>query len=308
MADEPFEAQRVDPVSALAAGWRAFTRRYPAMLAAWAPVVAVQVAAGLLLVAYASAIGFPLAEFDAGASTADVGRMMQFLGLGLPLLFASSVATLAGWGLVARIVQRDVDPEAARAPVPWGMLLGLGAALALVYAAGILLLLVGFLVFLHWFLYAPAALVDRRRGVGDALEESRRFAKARRTYGFTALVALLYVGIFVVAALLNALLLAGADAAGAPRELAETVTSPLSTWLLAPLLPALPAAYWALAQRAPGAGEAEPAPEDAGAAAPGAARFRTTKCPQCGTLVPYTATGQPVDVTCPVCGRAGRVL
>lgn len=315
---EPFAPAPVDPASAAAAGWRTFTRHYPSMLAAWAPVALVQGVASLALVAYVAATGFPLEEFRLGGPQPPRDAMMRFLGVALPLLFVSSAASLVGWGLVARAVRRRLLPEAPEARLQWAALVALAAALTLLYAAGLLLVLVGFLVLLHLYAFAPAAQVDRRLGPGEALEASRRFARDRRTHGFTALLVLAGLGLIVASSLLASVLEGAAGAAGLDRVWAGAITGPVASWLVMPLLPALPAAYWCLAQRLPqeGAETAAPASSASGmpqaAASAGAARpaerMRSTKCPQCGTLVPYTPTGRPVDVVCPTCGRAGRVL
>lgn len=314
---------RADPAGAAAEGWRAFTGAYPRMLLAWAPVVATHALAGALLAAYASATGFPLDDLGASTGGLDMGETMRFLGVGVPLFFVASAATLVGWGLVARVVERQLGgtptPRGDVFRAPWPALAALSAALVLIYSAGVMLALVGFLVFLHWFLYAPAALADRRAGVGDALEESRRFARERRAYGFTALVALAWVAVVVVGTALGGAIETGLRALGADASLAEALASPLGAWPLAPLVPALPAAFWWLARReesmrdasAPMAHAPPPEGPHGGDRTEGNGeerRTRSTKCPQCGALVAYKPTGKPVDVTCPVCGRAGRVL
>src|SRR5207245_1488855 len=70
------------------------------------------------------------------------------------------------------------------------------------FFAGALLLLVTFFVFLHWFAYAPAALVETG-SVPRAFEASRDFARERRTYGFTAPIVLVWTALFVIATFLS---------------------------------------------------------------------------------------------------------
>ncbi|HEX2021669.1 MAG TPA: hypothetical protein VHH36_03100, partial [Candidatus Thermoplasmatota archaeon] len=91
-----------------------------------------------------------------------------------------------------------------------------------------------------------------------------------------------------------------ARAAGAGPLAADALATPAVWWLALPILGALPMALYVGAS-------AEAAPRPAPRATP-VERVSRTKCPGCGTLVPYVPTGQPVDVVCPACGRAGRVL
>jgi hypothetical protein len=177
----------------------------------------------------------------------------------------------------------------------------MGALLAVSLPLGLILLVVPFLVFFHWLMYAPAALAEGRT-VAQAVEASRAFARERKTAGFTALVLLVWAAVLLVRFfVLDAVFASGLDAVDVPPSYADATADALAMWVLGPLVPLFPAAYWSLARRAP-----LPAPTPA--AAPHAERARTTKCPQCGALVPYAATGAPVDVTCPECGRRGRVL
>ena len=294
------EAPRADPAGAAAHAFRLFAARWPAFLAAWAPAALVGALAYAAVEAYAASAGLPADPF-----AMTTGERMRWLGIALPLLLVAQVVNLASWCLVAARAMDAERPgaEALRAALRRpGALLALGALLTTAYLVGLMLLVVPFLVFFHWFLHAPAALAQEPgRGVGGALEASRRFARERRTMGFTALVLFVGLGVFVAGVVLHSLAAAALAAAGLDHPLAIAALGPLAAWPLAPLLPLLPASFWLLAARAP-----EAAPVRAGA--PAAERFRTTKCPGCGTLVPYTATGQPVEVACPVCGRSGRVL
>lgn len=275
----------VDPVGALTFAGRALRTRYPRLLAIWAPAVVAN-ALVTLLVAYA---------IPGDPTTMAVPDRLRALGLVTPALGVVVALELGLWALVAGALSGGVRPVLAR----MGPLVGLSLLLALTYFAGLVLLVIPFFVFLHWFLYAPAAFAEGRT-VSEALDASRRFARERRAYGFTALVALAWV---VAAVATYALSLALEPALLATRlapATAEALAGALATWPFAPLVPLLPASYWALAARSAAAAPASP-PAATGARA-------TTTCPRCGTLVPYTPTGAPVDVTCPSCGTAGRVL
>lgn len=317
------QAEPVDPTSAAKTGFSAYSKRFPAMLGAWGIAAVVSLVGALLLRAYMAGQGIDAAfleSWNAGDPLPlTFEQQMAVLGVGLPLFFASAVASLVAWGLVARVVSRHVAPEKELPPVPWGPLVLLGSALVLLYAVGMLLFVVPFLVFFHWFLFAPAVLATRGGSVGEAFEASRRFAKERRTMGFTALVLFVWLGLVIMGGIASLAFGGILGALGVPPSWAADIASPLGSWLFMPLMAAMPAAFWILGQRrgaaspgaAPAYGEAratpvEVTPEQAARSA--TERFRTTKCPQCGTLVPYTATGQPVDVTCPVCNRSGRVL
>lgn len=286
-----------DPAAAAAAGFRIFVKRYPSFLLLWLPVLLVDVAVELSLQAYGNRVGLPtdLAQVDAATA-------LRYLGVGVPLYLAFYAVQLAFFAVIAAHVLDHAAGEGGTATLRAtlakpGALLGLGLVLMLAYLGGLVLLIIGAVVFFHWYQFAPAALADRRRGVVDALQASRRFAKERRTFGFTALVLFVAFALAIVWAVLSAA--GGAIFGGAP--LARILVGALASWLLTPLVAILPAAYWAIAQHAP--------PPDPGAPqGPPAERFRTTKCPQCGTLVPYEASDGPVEVACPVCGRKGKVL
>ncbi len=295
----------VDAAGAAAEAFRFARRHYGGVLLLWVPALVVDVAAALGVGYYEASHPIPAAG-DPGAQAAA----LSYLGVALPsflLLVALNLALFAPTG--GYVLDRTgVTPPgksalaaAARAPL---LLLALGLVLTLVYLGGALLALVGLLVFYHWFQFAPVALAHRRKGLGDAFEASRRFARERRVFGFTALSFFALLAAFLAQVLLSA----GADALlrllHAQNLWTEAVAGWAPAWLVTPFLAILPAAYWSLAERAP-AQAATPAAAPEAAPSGG---FRTTKCPQCGTLVPYVATGAPVDVECPVCGRKGRVL
>lgn len=290
---------RADPAGATAHGFRFFRRHYGRLLLLWTPTVLVDILGTIALAAYAASAGIP--EDPLQMTTSD---RMRYLGVALPLFLAMYTVQLALWAHVGAFVLRESGAAPAEAPSPRRLLpasLALGLVLTLAYLAGFMLLIVPFLVFFHWFLYAPVALAEKPRRISQAFDASRAFARERRTLGFTALVLLVWLGAALASVALAALLLAAAEAAGVSAVLLLAAIGPLAAWPFMPLVAVLPASYWALAGREP---EAAPVRPDA----PAAERFRTTKCPACGTLIPYTATGQPVDVACPVCGRAGRVL
>lgn len=273
---------RADPVGAVALAWRVARKSYLGLVLLWAPAFLVELAVAFGVEAYARSVGLLV------DGTMTTGQQMQYLGVALPLYVLVFTVRLAAWTLVgARAL--DVALGGARL-ARWRALvapsLAMGFVLTLAYAAGWLMLVVGFLVFFHWFLYAPAMLADGASGLGAAFDRSRRFARERRTMGFTALA--LVVGL----ALAVPYFLVG--------DLAEPwglVAQPAWAWLVGPILPLLAASFVAVARDAPAPG-----------ARAGLAPRATTTCPQCRTLIPYTPSTGPVDVTCPSCGRAGRVL
>ena len=273
---------RADPVGALEMAWRVGRREYPRLLLLWIPALAVELAAAFLVDAYGRGVGIP-----ADAAEMRTGQMMQWLGVAAPLYLLVFTTRLALWTFVAA---RTLDVALGGSRLSrWRALLGpalaMGFVLTLAYAAGWMMLVVGFLVFYHWFLYAPAELADGAGGVAVACDRSRRFARERSTAGFTALAllvgALLLVPYFVLGALPGALGLA---------------LAPLWGWLAGPIVPLLAASFVAVARERP---------------PPGATRIvarSSTRCPRCGTLIPYTPSGSAVDVVCPSCGRSGKVL
>lgn len=290
---------KADPAGAAALSLRVLKLRYPRLLMLWIPAVVLDLAGSLALAAYQSGAGFPE---DLASMTQ--GQQLQFLGFALPIAAIVFGVRLALWGIVAALVLDTVDGKDEAVPAAMKrapLFLGVGFLLMLAYSAGLVLLIVPFLVFFHWFMFAPAALASGAKGVGDAFEASRRFARERRTFGFTALVLFAWFSVFLVYLIVGSSVIGALDAGGLGSPYVQAIVSPLVSWLVAPVLPLFPAAYWALVARNPAM--APPNPE-----APATERFRTTKCPDCGTLVPYTATGEPVDVQCPVCGRQGRVV
>jgi len=275
-----------DPVGAITLAARVGAREYPRLLLLWLPALLVELAAGAIILAYSDALGIP----DDGTST--TGQDMQLLGVAMPLLLLFFSARLATWSFVAARVFAFAAPDAPR--VAWRRLLPQallgGFVLTLAYMAGALLLLIGWFVVLHWFAYVPA-FVARGGRVTSAFDESRRFAREHATFGFTALLALVLIGVYGGWYALSLAL------DGWLAELAPA----LVLWLTGPLVPLLAASYVALASTEE---KEAPAPRSGAAEVVRA----STKCPQCATLIPYTPTGAPVDVVCPSCGRAGRVL
>lgn len=287
----------VDPAGAAAHAFRFTRAHYGPLLMLWVPALVVDLAGSLALVGYQASQGLD------DLTTLSLAEQLAYLGLAFPILLAVYGVRLAVWSLTAAYV---ADHEGAsgrlaalRARLPAA--LGLGALLALTYLSGLVLLVVPFVVFYHWFLFAPAAFATDAAGPGAALDASRRFARERRTLGFTALSLFVLGGVVLAWLILSSLALGLFGAVGWSSAALDAVVMSLLAWLVAPIAGVLPASYYVLAQRAP-------APVAVDPKAPPADRFRTTKCPGCGTLVPYTATGAPVEVACPVCGRTGKVL
>lgn len=270
-----------DPVGALALAWRLARSQYARFLLLWLPALAVELMASFAIDAYVRNAALPLDGMTSG-------QQMQYLGVGIPLYVMVFTARLASWTFVAAHAL-DASLGGARL-ARWRSLLApalmTGFVLTLVYSAGWLMLAVGFLVFFHWFLYAPAMLADGARGLGAAFDRSRRFARERRTMGFTAL-ALLAGGLLLVPYFLL----------GSAPGVWGLLAPPLWAWLGGPVVPLLAASFVAVARAQP-----EAAPTSAtGARA-------TTMCPQCGALITYAPSGGATSVVCPSCGRAGRVL
>lgn len=282
----PAPVAHVDPVAAIQAAVAVSRRLYPRFLLLWLPALLLELAVAFADPLYRSARGLP-----EGALT--TGETLELLGLQVPLLLVTYVVRLALWTFLAALTM-DALLGRARA-TRWRALLvpsvALAVVLVLLYAVGGLLVIVGFFVFLHWFLYAPAMLAEGAGGVGAALEASRAFARERRTYGFTALVVLLGMLAFGASYLLER----------APGVWGLVMPA-LFSWSVGPVVPMLAASFVAVSRRVtPDLAPAAPAPASPAASA-------TTACPKCATLIPYTSTGSAVDVVCPSCGHAGRVL
>lgn len=290
-----------DPIGALAHAAAFARRRYPRLLAAWIPVVVLDLAVSLSLVAYQAAT--PGTE-DLAHLTTD--QALALLGVLAPLYFLDFIVTFAAWSWVARIVLRDggASPQASASPRGPAIApaLAVGALLSLALVAGLVLAIIPALILFHMFLFAPAALASGA-GVGGSFDASRRFARERQTVGFTALMVLLAALFLAVAYGLGGLLRTGLAAADIGSPIVGAVADVLPGWLLWPLLPLLPASYWRLARASP-----QGVPAQAPHARPAPGTRRVTKCPTCGTLIPYQPTGAPVDVACPECGTAGRVV
>lgn len=295
---------RTDPAGAASEGFRLFRKHYGAILLVWLPAAIAEIVGGLALLAYERQTNLP-STLEA-LSALPLGDQLRLLGVVLPVVLVTYGVQMAMWTRVAAIVHRAIEPDAPALPKGRrsAAVFGLGMTLAFVHAAGLVFLIVPFLIFFHWFLFAPAALAGGASGIGAALEESRRMAKERKTYGFTALVLLTLVSATLLAGMLAASGIGMLRFLGVRSAEVDTLVAAGANWLLLPVVATLPAAFYFLARKAPAPG----APEKVDPGAPASQRFRTTKCPGCGTLVPYTATGQPVDVTCPVCGRSGKVL
>ena len=278
----------VDPVGAITLAAQTSSREYPRLLLIWLPALLFELAAGVAILAYESALGLPT---DGSATT---GETMQLLGVATPLLFLFFTIRLATWSFVSKRVLEVVLGRSG--PLSWAKLLGpalvSGFVLTLAYMAGALMLLLGYFIVLHWFAFVPT-FVARGARLSTAFDESRRFAREHSTFGFTALVAMLLVGIYVGWYSFSVVL---------DGWMAEVLPA-LLLWMTGPLVPLLAASYVALALK----GSA--APEKPAATVTSIVRT-TTKCPHCATLIPYTPklTGGATDVVCPSCGRAGRVL
>ena len=294
-----------DPAGALAHAARYAARHYPRLLLLWLPLVLVDAVLFASLKAYSVGAGL-----DAPGPRA-LEQDLALLGVGVPLYFAHVVLTFAGWTLVAAHLLDHASGGPRRGLVgrAWRRLpaaLALGLVLAFTFLAGAPLL-VPFLVLLHGFMFAPSALAEGQT-VRGALDASRRFAREWSTPGFTALVVFVGAGAMLLAYGGGSMLEAALQGAGVP-PVAAAASPALLLWLVAPLLPLLPASLWHLAAEAGAAGA--PSTAAAKAAAPARAaqrRAKTTKCPTCGTLIPYEPTGSPVQVRCPACGTSGRVL
>lgn len=288
---------RADPVAALVHALRFAKRHYGWVLVLWIPALLLDVGATLAVGAYERAQGL-----DVDVAAMSDAQRLSWLGVAAPILLLTIVLKLALFAPVGALVL-DRSREGSRAlraiarmPVT---LAALGLLLAVAYVVGALFALVGFVVLFHWYQYAPVALAQRRRGLGDAFEASRRFAKERRAQGFTALVLLVALAALLVGQGLEV----GVDALLAAQGWSNAWTGALAGgvafWLVTPMIAILPASFWALA--------AHEAPARTKAPVPRAASS-TTRCPQCAALIPYEPTGTPVDVACPQCGRKGRVL
>lgn len=289
---------RADPVAALAHAFRFAKRHYGAALVLWIPALLLDVGATLAVGAYEHARGL-----DVDVAAMSDAQRLSWLGVAAPILLLTFVLKLALFAPVGALVL-DRSQEGSRAlravarmPVT---LAALGLLLTLAYVVGALFALVGFFVLFHWYQYAPVALAQRRRGLGDAFEASRRFARERRTYGFTALVLLVALAAFLVAQGVEIGVDAFLRAQGWSHEWTDALVGGVASFLVAPFVAILPASFWVIAAHEPPAPVAQaetPRPQ-----------AKTTRCPQCATLIPYEPTGAPVAVVCPKCGRKGSVI
>lgn len=285
------QGARVDAAAAVGRAFRLFGQKWPLLVAIWGPAIAIELLASLALGAYQRSTGIVIAPEMAMAD------QLRLLGVAAPLALLGFTVQLALWGAIAAVALGKPRASLFERPGPY---LTLGLVLTFLYLAGAALLVVPFFVFFHWFLYAPAAMADAEGRTGAALDASRAFSRRMRTFGFTALVLFVWLGTVLVALGAAAVVSLAGERLGVEDPFLSETAGTIAGGLVAPIVPLLPACYWALARDArPQA----PTPD-----AMASERFRTTKCPQCGALVPYTATGNPVDVTCPICGRSGRVL
>jgi hypothetical protein len=271
-----------DPVGAIQVAFTLARREYIWFLLLWIPAFLLELAAGFADPLYRQARGLP-------AGTLTTGETLETLGVQVPLLFLAYTVRFALWAFIAlRTLDAVLGGERT---TRWRTLvipsLALGGILVLTYTAGALLVFVGFFVFLHWFLYAPAMLANGAKGVGAALEASRAFARERRTFGFTALVVLLGMIAFVASYLL--------EKQAGPGGI---ILPGLFAWLVAPIVPMLAASFVAISQKEPPVVLTGATPEPRAA----------TTCPRCATLIPYASAEEAVEVVCPSCGYAGSVL
>lgn len=277
----------VDPVGALQLAWRIARAEHVSLLLLWLPAFALELAAAFAVARYSEATAIP----EPAAMT--TGEQMAFLGVALPLLIAFFTVRIATWTFAsARVLDVALGGHRFaqwRALVVPALLAGF--VLTLAYTTGIILAFVGFFVLLHWFLYVPVYVAQGVR-LGAAFDRSRRFARDRRTHGFTALVSLVLAVVYGTYSALSSTL-SGWQADVLPAAL---------LLLAGPVVPLLAASYVALAIREAAPGTRATASEPA--------KRATTKCPQCGTLIPYapSASGAAVAIVCPSCGRAGKVL
>ncbi|HEX2022839.1 MAG TPA: zinc ribbon domain-containing protein, partial [Candidatus Thermoplasmatota archaeon] len=184
------EGPALDPAGAAGRALAYAGRRYPALLLLALPALLADALAAVLLDAYRA--GADLQGDELAMGTVD---LLRLLGVAFPLFVASYAVKVVAMVAIARRMARDAGDEVP--PLRLGASLALGAALVVVYVAGVLLI-VPFLVALHYFLFAPAALARRGRTAGDALGESRRFARDRGTQGYTALYALALAAVFAL--------------------------------------------------------------------------------------------------------------
>ncbi|MHB8604311.1 MAG: MJ0042-type zinc finger domain-containing protein [Thermoplasmatota archaeon] len=311
----PKGIRALDATGALSLGLRLFWRDWPRSLVLWTPVLAVSLAANLGGVAWARANALP-----ANISTADPGLLFRFLGFAIPVFLLSAIVNLAWWAPQASLVRARLagaTPTLAGALQTLAARLStvgaLAAVLTLLYVAGAIALVVPALVFLYWYLFAPAAALEADATLPKALAASRAFAREKKTLGFT-LVVLVAVAL---AYLVTRLLTAGAGAlAEATRpgsyDWGTAAGDSIGTWLFAPLAPTLAAAFYFGVKLGVPPVRAVPAPEATfpTAAAPGAGAIELTKCPHCATVFPYkpsAVAGDAVRVECPTCGKAGLI-
>ncbi|HVM45700.1 MAG TPA: hypothetical protein VM582_07165, partial [Candidatus Thermoplasmatota archaeon] len=189
-ARAPASGAHVDPVGAIQLAARVARTDYWRLLLLWLPALALELLAAVAVAAYSSASGLP------DPARMSTGQQMQYLGVALPLLILFFTARLATWTFAsARILdvalggRRLASARRLLAPALAG-----GLVLTLAYMVGAVFV-VGFFVLLHWFLYVPAYLAQGLR-VGAAFDRSRRFARERRTHGFSALASILLVGVY----------------------------------------------------------------------------------------------------------------
>ncbi|HLE97428.1 MAG TPA: hypothetical protein VI997_08675 [Candidatus Thermoplasmatota archaeon] len=317
-----------DTAGAAARAVRIVVADYPGWLALYAPFALLALVVEVVGILAVQAAGW------SGSVPTDPVRVALVVAVTLPFVVLEYGVGAAFLGVGAAVASRKAqDLRLGAAPrvraiegvrilreraVP---LLGAGVVLVAVLFAGLLLLVVPAVFFVHRYLWTTA-FVARGRGVGDAFRASHDLAAERRTKAYTAVIVLAWVGVFLV------------------RVTGEIVLGPVlgegDVWgavgaaiVAFPLLPVVPALVGSLLAEAEGVAPkaaapvvverpTPPAPATARAApvgtAPPARRAtsvpparRAVRCPGCGTAVPFTPTGAPVRVTCPRCGRTGVV-
>jgi len=285
-APQRADASGLDAAGAVAEAARAWARDFPRLWLAWLPGLL----AGVLAYGVDSWLTARLGLDEPNLATGD---QLRVLGIGLGLSLAAWSVQLAAWVAVAARYRRQVG---GLSQAGWLSAIALGTLLALAYTGGVLLLILP-LFFLHWWAYAPAALVRDGGAATTSLMTSRRFARDRGAYGFTALlfvVMMLWVGAQVIADNL-ALTLAG-------KMLGRAVLSSL----FGPFVALLPAVFFLARAR-----ESADAPASSGDALPDQTApevARATTCPRCQTLIAFTPAAEgATEVTCSSCGRSGRV-
>jgi uncharacterized membrane protein len=125
------------------------------------------------------------AVFTGSADEPSIAGMIVNLGLG----------TLLSMGVTAFYLVAHDNPEAADLsllwhPQPFWKYLGMYLLVALVIAAGLILLIVPGIIFALMFMFAPLIVIERERGPIDAMKASNRVTRGHK-WPLLGLVALL---------------------------------------------------------------------------------------------------------------------